>query len=287
MPVDEAALPGRDTMAHFNVLLDVAAVDALRAAAPVDLGRVGDFFEARRGSAAAIHDALRLAYDDEQVRVGTPGHDARALAGTVARSTAATFLRPLYADTLRIGRQQFTVGLFWSNLQAYSMRAVPRGLEVRLTAVEGGAHTFLQEFSAQPREIREERSGPFDFTAALAPGEAVMLLHDFRPMRGQQFVSASVWQAYRATDAQAQRIGRVRRADAWIALGPAGARVLADRATVWGNERTLKPGQVDARWTRRLDNGATVRLIGVGRPHQCPSAGGMPTARRSPTTGRA
>jgi RNA polymerase sigma factor (sigma-70 family) len=263
-PVDEATLPGINVMARFDVLLDADAIGPIRDATPMPILMSGNFFDARRGSAGAVLNAVRLASRSARLRGGSSDMIHQRLVSN--RRADLPFMNTLgnvYVDTLLIDDQRFTVSLGSSGSD--SVRQVPRGFELKLT--DATFNTFLQEYSREPREMRDEKSEPINLTATLNPGEAVLLLHDYRPMRGRHFFSATVWHVYRATEAQYQRTRRIRLAQEWVNVGPHGTRQLSDRAIAWGGE-PITTAAVDPRWTRKLSNGATVRLMASGRPER-------------------
>lgn len=73
-----------------------------------------------------------------------------------------------------------------------------------------------------------------------------------------------------ATDAQYALSRTVWRADQWVRLGPEGTRAQIDRAIAFGGGQEVMRDEVGPRWTKRLDNRATVRLMAVASPTRWP-----------------
>ncbi len=256
-PAAEARVPGESCLARFTTLIDAAALPELETAT-----KATDGTDVRLGPAAAIFAVLRSADAADQVVQNDNSMDHHTL---VQGSDLPIYMPQFFKDFDR-DQRKYEVSFTWSN--NLHITAIENG-SIELNLVAPGIKTFLQEYSTEP-PIRRSATLDLDWKGTIAPGEAVAVVHDLGPIREHHFAVVTVFHVYRGTVAELGRIRGLRAGDKWISLGPDGSRAVVDRAIKWAGGRKLEASDVLPRWTKKLDNKMTVRLLAVGRPKDFP-----------------
>jgi len=113
---------------------------------------------------------------------------------------------------------------------------------------------------------KQEQVGTLDFEGVVPPGKAIVFLGKVGTKGESNVWHAMVWEVFGCSAGERPYIELLIEPWPWTEVGPTGAREFARRALTWRDYARTHPVKVAGKWERHLDNGATLRLVGVSVP---------------------
>jgi hypothetical protein len=147
------------------------------------------------------------------------------------------------------------------------------GQETLTLAADGKVHAnldykemYIRFVEAQQRnELAIKEKPAILFDGDVSPGQALGMMASFKGSAGQMYYHLIVWEAIGIEQRYAEYIQHIQASDVWCNTGPDGIRAAADVAAVWASGAKHDPSQVSPKWERKLEDGKTLRLIGLTR----------------------
>ena len=260
--VEEAGSAGKVYLASFDVAMDAAAAEELRKAGTA-FDAKGVLYQGYRGRTEVMGKTLREIGAQQQLIAAS--WDGVQFSYPVVQQGEGPF--PFHCN-MSFDVRWGGAGLNCLSVIAGKGSVAQSGETLRISGSARGTVTTNEQNAGAVQTV--ETPVGFAFEGTMAAGEMVVFLAPVNPEQRRPLVHAVVWQAFTATDAEVQQVTEVHTLDRWIQEGPAGARRLADRATAWRAEAVGDMEKVPEAYTKTLANGAEVRLLAVGSPHDYP-----------------